>query len=76
MTDKQLAKRYEAIEERVNEIRELLADLKSDVECFVEDRSERWQESDRGEAWAQVVSDLEDRETACDDLEAAPEIQL
>ena len=50
--------------------------LKDDVESHIESKSEAWQEGERGEAWLVVASELDDKETSCDDIETAPELTL
>ena len=58
---------YEGWNSRVSDLREKLEELSQDAHSYADERSEKWQESEQGEAISseidkldQVISDLEE----------------
>lgn len=61
MTKKQIEKSLETIQARpIEQQCEMIDDLCGDIEEYITERSDTWQESDKGIAWSGLLEDLND----------------
>lgn len=77
MNKAQAVKRADALKAKLEEIRDEFDMLKSEMEDYHGDKSERWQESETGEAYQAMIDAMQDAydaiDNACGDIESAIE---
>lgn len=69
MKRNQIEKRLEDARQKACEARELLEELVGDCRSYYDDRSERWQESEAGEAYEQIIDVIENTQYTAETLE-------
>jgi len=75
-------KKFERLEELAgyaNELAKMLRDIHGDADCYMDERSDRWRESDRGgeyEEWVELLDEAADAAQAAaesaDNLQQSP----
>jgi len=68
MTGKTLSKRVDEIDSTMNKAASDMADLTNEMQEYFDDRSEKWQEGEKGEEYQQKIEDLTEIESELQDL--------
>ena len=63
----------DAIIAQAEDLALMIEELKCKMEEYYDERSEKWQESEKGEAWQDVINDLETAYDSANDLVDIPE---
>lgn len=66
MTKKQISKEVELLRKCLEDVRDRLDTLRSEAEDYHGNKSERWQESDAGEAYQEMIDTLQSAYDNCD----------
>lgn len=59
MKRNQIEKRLEDARQKACEAREILEELYDDCQSYYDDRSEKWQESEAGEAYMEIIERID-----------------
>lgn len=66
-----------AINEKISDIKEFVTEITTDIQQFIDDKSEKWQEGDAGESygnWRDAWEELETEEVQGIDMPTDPEM--
>lgn len=68
MTRSSVVARYDAIRERLAALEEELSELEADAQDYYDARTERWQDSENGQRWQEMVDEIGEAQAQLQDL--------
>lgn len=69
ITQKKFDTAIEAVNTKVEEAREMLEELRDTIQAEFDEKSEKWQEGEKGEAWKELLESLDEQIGVLQDAE-------